>query len=113
MEKFLILASLACPPGLVPDVLDRCVCPPPQYYLERRARHELCPVPSDALPALDGVTPTPQDPGTTVPGGGSPPNTPSGAGNPGNAKPVGKAGEKGMDNENPSTGTKGNKGKNK
>lgn len=47
---------------------------------------------------------SPEGPSNGIPG------TPR-LGNPGNAKPTGKAGEKGMDNESPSSGTRGNSGK--
>lgn len=54
--------------------------------------------------AVGSVT-RPSDAGDTTPPGGPSGNT---AANPGNADSVGQSGEKGMDGESPSTGTKGN-----
>jgi hypothetical protein len=56
---------------------------------------------------IDPTTRTSVDPDQP----GADPETPdNAAGNPGNAKSVGKAGEKGMDNESPRSGTKGRSG---
>ena len=51
------------------------------------------------------TTPGDGEGGTTPDGGGTAGDT---GGNPGNSQGVGQAGEKGMDGESPSTGTKGN-----
>jgi hypothetical protein len=64
--------------------------------------------PGDTTGSITSPSTTDDGGGTTTPGGGGEPAAQSGGANPGNDNDVGGAGEKGMNTESPSSGTRGN-----